>query len=290
LRKVPRLLPPQAIAMLNAGERIGDLSKVLPACRRLLNDGVSQTRGALNYLLILAFIVTPFTITIPTTLRTLVLPKFKEVFNGMLPGHPLPAFTQFIFGHNGNLLLVQNLVLLMIWLILIAYLGGPRVTHWINRILPGVPDRIFFRLPWRRKRLQRDFSSILAILLDSGVHEPDAVALAADATANSVMQRRAAKVRILLSNGIPLPQAVSAMDDSGELQWRLRNTFERGRNFVRSLTSWHEALDAKAFQLEQTAAQFTTTGIVLFNGVIVGCIVTAVFLALIDLISEAALW
>lgn len=290
LQKVPRLLPPQAIAMLNAGERIGDLSKVLPACRRLLNDGVSQTRGALNYLLILAFIVTPFTITIPTTLRTLVLPKFKEVFSGMLPGHPLPAFTQFIFGHNGNLLLVQNLVLLVIWLILIAYLGGPRVTHWINRILPGVPDRIFFRLPWRRKRLQRDFSSMLAILLDSGVPEPYAVALAADATANSVMRRRADQVRVLLSNGIPLPQAVGAMDDSGELQWRLRNTFERGRNFVRSLTGWHEALDAKAFQLEQTAAQFTTTGVVLFNGVIVGCIVTAVFLALIDLISEAALW
>ena len=31
-------------------------------------------------------------------------------------------------------------------------------------------------------------------------------------------------------------------------------------------------------------------GVVLFNGVIVGCIVTAMFLALIDLISEAALW
>ena len=290
LQKVPRLLPPQVVAMLNASERAGDLSKVLPACRRLLNDGISQTRGALNYLLILAFIVTPFTITIPVLLKTLVLPKFKEVFNGMNPGHPLPAFTQFVFGHNGNLLLIQNLVLLAIWLLSIAYIGGPRVAHWINRILPGAPDRISFALPWRRKRLQRDFSAILALLLDSGVPEADAVTLAADSTANAVIQRRAAKVRERLSRGIQLPQAIGAMDDSGEWQWRLRNTFERGRDFVRSLTGWHEALDAKAFQLEQTAAQFTTTGVVLFNGVIVACIVTAVFLALIDLISEAALW
>ncbi len=290
LQKVPGLVPRQIVAMLKAGERIGDLSKVLPACRRLLNDGVSQTRGALNYLLILAFIVTPFTITVPTMLNTIVLPKFKDVFNGMAPGHPLPAFTRFVFDYNGNLRLIQNLVLLVIWLILIAYIGGPRVTHWINRILPGVADRIFFALPWRRKRLQRDFSTVLSILLDSGVSESEALTLAADATANSVIRRRAEKVRELLSTGVPLPQAFGAMDDSGEWQWRIRNTFERGRNFVCSLNGWHEALDAKAFQLEQTAAQLTTTGVVLFNAVIVGCIVTAMFLALIDLISEAALW
>jgi type II secretory pathway component PulF len=290
LQRVPRLVPPQILGMLNAGEHIGDLSKVMPACRQLLNDGVSQTRGALNYLLILAFIVTPFTITIPLTLNTLVLPKFKEVFVGLAHGTPLPAFTQFVFSHSGTMLLVQSAMLLLIWFAMIAYIGGPRVTGWVNRILPGVPDRIFHWLPWRHKRLQRDFSSMLAILLDSGVPETDAVALAAQATTNRVLRERAAKVGALLSGGVKLPNAIRAMDDSGELRWRLANTFERGRNFVRSLTGWHEALDAKAFQLEQSAAQITTTSLVILNGFIVACVMTAVFLALTDLISEAALW
>src|ERR1041384_8303598 len=44
LEKVPRLLPPQVCAMLKTGDRIGDISKVLPACRSLLKDGVSQVR------------------------------------------------------------------------------------------------------------------------------------------------------------------------------------------------------------------------------------------------------
>src|SRR5262245_11667392 len=39
LGQVPRLLPPQVTAMLHAGERIGDLTKVLPACRQVLKDG-----------------------------------------------------------------------------------------------------------------------------------------------------------------------------------------------------------------------------------------------------------
>src|SRR5688572_3926828 len=47
----PRLLPPQVCAMLKAGERIGSVAKVLPACRQLLRDSVSQVRGALNYLI-----------------------------------------------------------------------------------------------------------------------------------------------------------------------------------------------------------------------------------------------
>ena len=38
------------------------------------------------------------------------------------------------------------------------------------------------RLPWRRKRFQRDFSAMLAVLLDAEVPETEAVGLAAEAT------------------------------------------------------------------------------------------------------------
>ena len=56
---VPRLLPAQVRAMLNVGERIGDIRKVLPACRLLLRDGVSDVRGALNYLILVTFAISP---------------------------------------------------------------------------------------------------------------------------------------------------------------------------------------------------------------------------------------
>ena len=80
------------------------------------------------------------------------------------------------------------------------------------------------------------------------------------------------------------------MDDSGELRWRLANALQGRGNFLRALMGWHEALDAKAFQEEQAAAQLTTTGLVLFNGVMVASIVIAVFLVLIQLLNEAVLW
>src|SRR5258708_30902542 len=42
LKRVPRLLPPRIAAILAAGEKIGDIKKVLPACRRVSADAVSQ--------------------------------------------------------------------------------------------------------------------------------------------------------------------------------------------------------------------------------------------------------
>src|SRR5205823_4537608 len=100
LENVPRLVPPQIKAMLKTGERIGDLSKVLPACRQLLRDGISQVRGAHNYLIILAFGVTPFALLVPVLFRIKVLPSFKAVFEGMMEGSTLPAFTRFVFDEN----------------------------------------------------------------------------------------------------------------------------------------------------------------------------------------------
>lgn len=290
LEKVPRLLPPQAVGMLKAGERIGDIRKVLPAARRIVGDGVSQVRGALNYVLILAFVVSPAAIVIPAMMNVMVIPKFKEVFAGMMGGSSLPAFTQLVLGTSRFVLLIQVGVVFATWLLLFAYVGGPRVRDWSRVVLGSLPDWIRFLLPWRRKRLQRDFSAMLAVLLDAQVPETEAVALAADATGNSIIRRRAETIRAQLTRGVKLPEAIRTIDDAGELRWRLTNALQRGRGFLSALNGWHEALDSKAFQQEQTAAQITTTGLVLFNGFIVACLVIGLFLPLIALINAATLW
>jgi len=292
LEKVPRLLPPQIRAMLKAGERIGDLAKVLPACRHLLRDGVSQVRGALNYLLILVFCITPFTILVPLVIRVNVLPRFKEVFMGMLENQEWPAFSRFVFGlsDSGFLVAVQTGFILLIWLAILAFVGGPRLHGWMQRLLPALTDGLLCHLPWRRKRLQRDFSAMLAVLLDANVPEVEALRLAAETTVNSTFIRRAARACKMLGGGVNLTEALCVMDGSGELKWRLANALQGRTGFLRSLAGWHEALDAKAFQLEQTAAQTITTALVLFNGLIVAVIVIAVFLLLIHLISQATLW
>jgi type II secretory pathway component PulF len=291
LDKAPSLLPPQVIAMLKSGERIGDLTKVLPACRRLLRDSVSQVRSALNYVIVLACVITPVTVAYPLMLRLLVLPKFKEVFEGMMiRGSELPALTRFVFDASPLMILVVAGLVCVLWLMAAAYLGGPRLRGWLRRISPGLTDRVLWSLPWRRKRLQRDFSGMLAVLLDAGVPEPEAVMLAGEAAANGTMARRADRVRALLNNGARLPEAIREIDDSPEFRWRISNALSRPGGFLGALAGWHEALDAKAFQLEQTAAQMTTTLFVLLNGLIVAVMVIGLFMPLIEIVNRGVLW
>jgi type II secretory pathway component PulF len=290
LERVPRLLPPQITAMLKSGERIGDITKVLPACRRLLQDSVSQVRSALNYVIIVACVITPISVLFPLLLRVIVLPKFKEVFAGMMEGMQLPALTKFVFEANpGAIFLLAGLVFLL-WLMAALYLGGPRLRGWLQGVSPELTDWVLWSVPWRKKRLQRDFSAMLAVLLDAGVPEHEAVALAGSSAANGMMARRAERVRSMLNNGIKLPEAICEIDSSPEFRWRISNALSRPGGFQGALAGWHEALDAKAFQLEQTAAQLATTLFVLLNGLIVAGIVIGLFLPLIEIINRGVLW
>ncbi len=287
LQRVPRLLPRQLSAMLQTADRAGNLPKILPACRRLLDDAVSQVRGALNYVLVLVVVGSPAMVFLPVLFKLRILPKFVEVSAAMAPNEPMPAFTRLVFGESSWTLPLQAGLCFLMWLAVLAYVAGPRAGCWVGRLAPGLPDRLACCLPWRRKRLQRDFSAVLALLLDAEVPEAEAVTLAAEATANGVIQKRAAKVCRRLSEGVALPEAVRAMDDTGELHWRLSNALRSQGGFLRALAGWHDALDAKAFQMEQGAAQVVSTLLVLVSGAVVGAIVIAIFLVIIRLIQRA---
>ena len=283
LAKVPRFLPPQITAMLMAGQRIGDMRKVLPACRQLLKDAVSQTRGAISYLVILTFVISPLGMAVFAVFRVFVLPKFKEVVGAGMGGDIMGI--RFLDKYGAAFLLLQFGLLLLLWLAAAIYIGGPRVAFWFPAL-----DRLYFHLPWRRKRMQRDFSTLLAVLLDAGVPEPEAVALAADGTANTVFRQRADRAVESLKQGVKLTQAVQSMDDSGEFAWRLANAVHGHTGFLQALAGWHESLDAKAFQQEQAAAHGLTSALVLWSGLFVAGLAISAFMFLTSLTNSAVLW
>jgi type II secretory pathway component PulF len=162
-------------------------------------------------------------------------------------------------------------------------LGSPDLWQVVGRVVAPLRDRILFALPWRRRRLQRDFCATLSLLLDAGTPERAAVALAAEGTASHVFIRRARRALADLAAGKPLREALRQIDQAGEFSWRLANAAEHPDGFLPALSGWMDALEAKAFQQEQTASQLITTGLVLCNGLVVGLIAAGIFTVLISL-------
>lgn len=284
LAEIPGLLPVKIVAMLHAGERIGDLRKVLPACRRLGGDKRSQTRSdvqSFGWYGIASILVS---IWMYVFLSIIVLPKFVEIMYGMTGELPLGLALLREFAKP--LVCVQLLVLLGVVATLLIHGEGHFVRKWFGSIV----DWCASRTPWKRRRMQRDFCAMLATLLDARVPESDAVKLAADCAANRAFSRRAESVTSNLRQGQRLTEAVQALDDSGEFRWRLTNAIHAKEGFLRALNGWCESLDAKAFQQEQAAALTLTSALVVLNGLFVGLIVVTTFGSLIAIIDAGVLW
>lgn len=289
LEKVPRFLPPQVTALLRAGEESGDLQKVLPVCDYLVKDAQSSVRGAVSYLVVIAFALSPCSIFVMNTLAVLVFPKFKEVLFGMLIGTG-SSFFEFLDASLGWLVLAQACLFGALLVGAVFYIGGPRFVRWLQfRSAPFI-DWITWHVPWKRRRMQRNFSMMLSIFLDSGVPEGDALRLASDSVVNEIFRRRLARAENALAAGMNLTDAIASLDDTGEFRWRLTNAIHGHGGFLRALTGWHEALDAKAFQQEQAAAHAVTSGLVIVNGLIVATVAIGVFSALIAIVNAGVLW
>lgn len=275
LKRTPRFLPPQISAMLAVGNKLGDLKKILPACREILRDRPKSVRSAMNYLILVLLVFSPLFMLILFMTNAFVIPKFRDVAAGM--GISLWPESLWVFGNTGSLLALETVVSLLIMLALLVYIGGPHFIQWFKFRLFPVVDRIAWCLPWKQKRLLCTFSAMLSVLLDGGVLEAEAVGLAGACTSNEICRRRAARVVTGLASGEKLDVAVRGFDDSGEFQWRLANAARARGGFLNALRGWHEALEAKAFQQEESTAHLITSGVVIFNGVLVALIATAMF-------------
>jgi len=283
LEKVPRFLPPQISAMLHAGEKLGDLRRVLPACREILQDRPAGVRSAVHYMILVVLLFSPVFVFVVIMAMIFVVPRFREVAAGT--NAPLWPLTQFVFANTVWLIGFEIILFLLLAAATLLYIGGPRFARWFQfRGLPFV-DWIAWKIPWKQKRLQRTFSAVLAVLLDGGVPEGEAVRLAGDCTANEICRHRARRVIAAIQQGTKLDDAVRAFDDSGEFHWRLTNATHQRGGFLNALRGWHEALDAKAFQQEEATAHAVTSGLVILNGLLVALIVTAMFGMLVAVLN-----
>ena len=283
LGKVPMFLPPQVNAMLRSGAMLGDIRKVLPACREVLRVAPDTVRSTLHYMVAMLLVFSPIAACLISFAMAFVIPKFKDVVASLNEKFWGPA--QFVFEIAPSLAWFEMGLFLFLLSLAIFYIGGPGLVRWFQFRKVPVIDWLAWQIPWKRKKLLRGFSAMLAVLLDGGVPESEAVRFAGESTANEICRRRARCVIGELGRGAKLQEAVRAFDDNGEFHWRLTNATHARSGFLDALQGWHEALDAKAFQQEEAATHAATSGLVILNGLVVALIAVAMFGVLIAVLK-----
>lgn len=167
LELLPGIVPERVAGILSAGSRAGSLKKVLPSCRDALGD-FSSSQNAMNYVNVFmfsfafmnAFMCYIFSLAFAPHMKTILYDYgTREIPSPLrlLSSH-LMMYVFIAFGMG------------LCWFFVVL-MGGGRFARR-TKLGSLCYDLVNLWLPWRRRRLLRDFSSIPTILLDGGV--PDA--------------------------------------------------------------------------------------------------------------------
>ena len=276
LEKVPRFLPPQISAMLRAGEKLGDLRRVLPACREILQDRPAAVRSAMHYMVLVVLFFSPVFVLVVTMTMIFVVPRFKEVAAGS--NATLWPLTQFVFAHTAWLVGFELILFLLLAAATVLYIGGPQLCPVVSipqmfHSWTGSPGRC----RGNKRGCSGHFPPCWPCCSMAACRKPRPSGWRAIARPTKSAATAPQRVIAALEQGTKLDDAVRAFDDTGEFHWRLTNATHARGGFLNALRGWHEALDAKAFQQEEATAHAVTSGLVILNGLVVALIATAMF-------------
>lgn len=286
---VPDLVPTAIRRQLQLGVRTG----TLPAMIRVARDSAGKPAfGDIGvYLpgLLFQFVIPWASINLGLFFLGAISPKYGAVFDDLMPAGAtyrsasvgIPGLTLNQSTALAILLLGFGILGLHVWLFSRA--AGPRLTRWIPLL-----DYLWLRVPWRRRRLQRDFAGTLAVLLDAGLPEEQALQEAGFATGNRVLRARAGRAAARLQSGVGLTEAVEAVFPAGELRWRLDAGRHNNAGFQAAFAGWLRALEESASRREAIAAQGFATAITLMNGLLVATIALGVFRLFVLLLEATA--
>lgn len=280
----PALFNRLYVNMVKAGEVGGVLEVVLTRLAEF-QEKAQKLKNRITSAMVYPIVVLILSMLILVFLLTFIVPRFQQIFSDMLGGKPLPALTQFVIDISH--MIKTNF--LGIAAVLAVIIVGFKLISMTQKGAEYI-DRMKLRMPLigplvRLSAIAR-FSRTLGTLITSGVPILQALNITKETAGNIVLSDAISKVHDAVKEGesvvAPLeasgvfPPMVISMIDVGEETGRLPDMLikvsdvydDEVDNAVAGLTSMLEPL------------------LIVFLAVIVGTIVIALFMPLIEVIKN----
>jgi type IV pilus assembly protein PilC len=284
LQRHPKIFDRLYINMVKAGEAGGVLDIVLERLA-LFMEKSERIKGKIKAAMTYPVIVVMLAIGIVAALMVVVVPKFEQIFSGLLKGQPLPTLTRLVLNvssfvqHHIILTLALGAAMHGLFLAVRKTRQGERAADWLLINSPVVGD-LFLKAAIAR------FTRTFGTLLASGVQILPALMITRDTSGNVHVANAINHVHDRVKEGEsvarPLqttaifPGMVTSMIEVGEetgalpdMLGRIADTYdEEVDNAVNSLTSIIEPL------------------MIVFLALLVGTIVIALFLPIVSIIQH----
>jgi type IV pilus assembly protein PilC len=284
LAQHPKTFNKLYINMVKAGE-LGGVLEVVLARLSEFQEKAQKIKGKVVAAMFYPVAVMIVAVAILAILMIFVVPKFELIFKDMLPGQDLPAFTRLVLGISNTIKNHSIATAVIVIILIIAFViwkrtkGGRYVVDKVKLKMP-VLGPVFSKVAISR------FARTLGTLVSSGVPILQALTIVKETAGNVVVGEAVSAVHESVKEGetitAPLeasnvfPPMVISMVDVGEQTGALPemlmkiadNYDDEVDNAVAAMTSLLEPI------------------MIVFLAVVVGSIVIAMFLPLIQLIND----
>lgn len=280
----PKVFDRLYVNMVKAGEAGGVLGTVLDRLSKFM-EKAEKIKGKVKAAMTYPLIIMCVAVLIVSALMVFVIPKFQEIFDGLLKGVPLPLLTQGVIGVSNfmknNIFVTIGLVVGFVFAfkMVVKTKPGKNALDWCQINVPAFGP-LFLKASIGR------FTRTLGTLLSSGVPILQALIITRDTSGNVHVAAALNKVhdRVKEGEGVgkPLeatkifPTMVTSMVEVGEetgalpeMLTRIADTYdEEVDNAVTSITSIIEPI------------------MIVMMAFVVGTIVIALFLPLVKIIQQ----
>ena len=280
----PKVFSPLYVNMVKAGEIGGILEVVLRRQAEFMEKAL-KIKGKIKAAMIYPMAVLVTATGILTLLTVFIIPRFQAVFEGLLNGKPMPAFTLLVLRISNvfkSHFLTAGMVALVLFVAFQCLIRTRFGRRWFDRVKLSMPvlGRIF-----RKVALAR-FARTLGTLLGSGVPILQALTIVKATAGNVTVGGVIAKVHENVKEGgsiaEPLkesrifPAMVAGMVDVGEQTGALPDLLLRIA----------DAYDEEVDNAISAATSLLEPIMIVFLAVVVGSIVIAMFLPIIRAIGD----
>jgi len=277
------------INMVKAGELGGVLELVLNRLAEF-QEKAQKVKNKVVAAMAYPVIVLIIAILIMVFLMEFIVPKFEGIFKDMLGNHPLPAITQWVIG-------VSRLIQQM-WI-------PPNLYYTIGTVVAVIVcykmvmgseggraavDRIKLRTPLfgdllRKSSISR-FSRTLGTLVTSGVPILQALNITRETAGNVVIAQAVTKVHDAVKEGESIVQPLEASGVFPPMVISMVDVGEETGQLPEMLLKIAEVYDDEVDNAVEGLTSMLEPIMIVFLALIVGTIVIALFMPLIEIIKQ----
>ena len=284
LAQHPKIFDRLFINMVRDGEAGGVLDVVLSRLAGFMEKAL-KTKKKVKAAMVYPIVVVGVAVAIVALLMVVVVPKFQDIFTDMLGGAALPGPTRLVINVSN---FMQEQIFLSLGMLAAIFFGskfllkttfGAKAFNWCSINIPKVGDLV------RKVNIAR-ITRTFGTLLSSGVPILQSITITKDITGNAFYSNSLARIHDSVRDGESLsapmeresvfPNMVTSMVDVGE------ETGELADMLNRIADNYDEDVDNAVAGITSIIEPV----MIVFLAVVVGFIVIALFLPIVEIIQQ----